>query len=69
MTRPRPGGLFAGAAYYPDDGLRVSVHLGDLVPLGGVQAIWGPAFVQFNPQDGGEADAVVTFGLTVPLGR
>lgn len=62
-------GVFAGAAYYPEDGRRFAVSLGDVVPLAGVQAIWGPAFVQFIPQDGNEADAVFAFGLTLPLGR
>ena len=60
---------FLGAAYYPDDGRRFRYHLGDIVPLGGLQARVGPTFLQIIPGDGEEADAVFAFGVTVPLGR
>ena len=59
--------VFAGAAYYPDDGSRFRVHVGDFVPLAGLQARVGPTFFQILPSDGEEADVVFTFGLTVPL--
>lgn len=62
-------GFFAGAAYYPEDGRRFRVHVGDVVPLGGVQASYGPLFVQLIPGDGREADAVLSFGVTWDLGR
>ncbi len=61
--------VFAGAAYYPEDGRRFRVHVGDVIPLGGLQAEFGPAFVQVIPSDGREADVVFSFGLTVPLGN
>lgn len=60
---------FLGAAYYPDDGRRFRYHLGDVIPLGGLQARLGPAFFQVIPGDGDEADAVFTFGVTMPLGQ
>lgn len=62
-------GFFAGAAYYPEDGRRFRVHIGDVVPLGGIQASYGPAFVQLIPGDGREADAVISFGVTWKIGR
>ncbi len=61
--------LFLGAAYYPEDGRRFRYHLGDIVPLGGLQARAGPLFFQAIPGDGDEADAVFSFGVTMPLGR
>lgn len=61
--------LFAGAAYYPEDGSRFRYHLGDIVPLGGLQARLGPVFLQAIPGDGDEADAVFSFGVTIPLGE
>lgn len=59
---------FLGAAYYPEDGRTFRVHIGDIVPLGGLQARVGPVFFQAIPGDGREADAIFTFGVTVPLG-
>lgn len=58
---------FLGTAYYPEDGRDFRVSVGDWVPLGGLQARKGPVFVQLIPQDGNVADAVIAFGLTLPL--
>jgi hypothetical protein len=60
--------LFAGAAYYPEDGRRFRAHLGDIIPMGGLQMRYGYAFAQIIPSDGRDADAIVSFGVTVPLG-
>ena len=61
-------GLFLGAAYYPEDGRSFQVHVGDVVPLGGLQARLGPVFLQAIPSDGAVADAIFAAGVTVPLG-
>ena len=60
-------GAFAGLAYYPGDGDQFSVSLGDVVPLGGLQARYHNAFVQLIPADGATVDSVLTFGLTFKL--
>ena len=59
--------LFAGGAFYPRDGRRFLVSLGDVVPIGGVQARWKNAFVQVIPSDGVETDAIIGLGLTFEL--
>ena len=59
--------IFAGAALYPQDGRRFRAHLGDLVPIGGVQVRHGAAFLQIMPSDGGAVDAVIAMGLTFSL--
>lgn len=59
---------FAGVAIYPGDGRSFAVHAGDLVPIGGLQLRQGHAFVQVIPSDGRTVDAIVTFGLTFPIG-
>ena len=61
--------LFAGGAWYPRDGRRFAAHLGDVVPIGGVQARWRNAFVQVIPSDGVETDAIVGFGVTFEVPR
>ncbi len=60
-------GIFAGTALYPVDGRRFAVHVGDFVPIAGVQARWGNAFVQVIPSDGKPVQAIVSFGLTFKL--
>lgn len=60
--------LFGGAALYPRDGRTFRAHLGDVVPVGGVQIRQGNSFVQIMPGDGRVADAVVSFGFTAILG-
>lgn len=59
--------LFAGAALYPQDGRHFRAHLGDVVPIGGVQVRYRSAFVQIMPGDGRAADAVISMGLTWAL--
>ena len=66
----RPGieaGVFGGAAWYPEDGRRLAVHVGDVVPIGGLQARVGHAFVQVIPAFGLGADAIVAGGISFPL--
>ena len=57
----------AGLALYPVDGRRFPVHLGDVIPLGGLQVRVGKIFGQVFPGDGAEVDAIISFGITVPL--
>ncbi len=59
--------LTGGLALYPGDGHRFDVHVGDVIPLLGVQARYGNAFVQAFPGDGSTTDAVLSFGLTFGL--
>lgn len=56
--------VFGGLALYPGNGDDFAVHAGDMVPIAGLQARMGNAFVQVMPGDG---MAVVSFGLTFPL--
>lgn len=58
---------FVGAAYYPQDGRRMRVSVGDVIPLAGVQVRHGPFFAQLIPMDGQPVDALVSFGLTFSL--
>ena len=60
--------VFGGVALYPQDGRRFALHAGDVVPLAGLTARHGTLFAQIMPGDGRNADAVVAFGLTFPLG-
>ena len=60
--------LFGGAAWYPGNGERVAVAIGDIVPLLGVRAVYGNAFVLGFPGDGENFDALFAFGLTFSLG-
>jgi len=61
--------LFAGTALYPVDGRRFAVHVGDFVPIAGLQARWGNGFVQVIPSDGKPVKAIVSFGLTFKLDK
>ena len=61
--------LFAGGAWYPKDGRRFGVHLGDVVPIGGVQVRWRNAFVPVIPSDGVETDAIIGLGVTFEVPR
>lgn len=56
--------LFAGAALYPSDGRRFRAHVGDLVPIGGVQIRHRHLFLQIMPSDGAAVDAVIAGGIT-----
>lgn len=56
--------LFAGVALYPRDGRRFRAHVGDVVPMGGVQIRHRNLFLQIMPSDGAAADAVIAGGIT-----
>ena len=56
--------LFAGAALYPQDGRRFAAHVGDVVPIGGVQIRHHNLFLQIMPSDGAAVDAVIAGGIT-----
>ena len=56
--------LFAGAALYPQDGRGFAVHVGDVVPIGGVQIRHHNLFLQIMPSDGAAVDAVIAGGIT-----
>lgn len=59
--------LFAGLAWYPEDGRNYAIHAGDIVPLVGLQARYRNLFVQVVPSDGVHVDAIVSAGLTFSL--
>lgn len=59
--------LFGGLALYPENGRTFPIHVGDVVPLGGIQIRAGNLFVQAIPGDGKAADAIISFGLSFPL--
>lgn len=59
--------VFAGAALYPGDGRTFAVHVGDVVPLVGVQLRQGNVFTQIIPSDGHTVAAIVSVGLTFDL--
>lgn len=59
--------VFAGAAVDPGNGHQFTVHAGDVVPIGGLQARVGRVFVQIIPSDGKTTSAILTGGLTFPL--
>lgn len=61
--------VFAGLALYPHDGRTFRTHVGDVVPMGGIQIRQGNTFTQIMPGDGGVADAVISFGITFELGE
>lgn len=56
--------VFVGLAHYPGDGRYFAVHLGDVVPIGGLQVRHNQMFLQVIPSDGYTTDAIVSFGLT-----
>lgn len=56
--------LFAGLALYPEDGRMFAVHVGDLVPIGGVQMRYKNVFMQVIPSDGAMTDAIIAAGVT-----
>ena len=60
--------IFGGVAWYPGTGRHEVAHVGDVVPIGGLQVRHGNAFAQFIPLDGKPVAAVVSFGLTFRLG-
>ena len=61
--------LFAGVAWYPKDGRRFRAHLGDVVPIGGLQLRHENWFVQIMPSDGRPVRAILSTGVTFPMGR
>ncbi len=61
--------VFGGTALYPVEGRRFRAHLGDFVPVAGVQARLGKAFVQVIPSDGQPVEAIFSFGMTFPMAK
>ncbi len=59
--------VFFGAALYPEDGRRFAVHVGDVVPVGGIQVRQGNLFGQLIPSDGAATSAILSLGATFPL--
>lgn len=60
-------GPFVGLAYYPEDGRRHPINIGDVIPLAGLQARQKNLFIQLTPMDGKPVDALISFGLTLNL--
>lgn len=61
--------LFAGLALYPEDGRMFAFHVGDVVPIGGLQVRYKNAFVQVIPSDGVMVDAIIAAGVTFKIGN
>lgn len=59
--------VFAGLALYPEDGRMFAFHIGDVVPIGGLQVRYKNAFVQVIPSDGVMVDAIIAGGITFRL--
>ena len=62
-------GAFLGLAHYPGEGDQFDVSVGDVVPIGGLQARYRNVFAQFIPADGASVDSLLTFGLTFELNQ
>lgn len=60
---------FIGAAHYPGHGRNFRAHLGDVVPIGGLQLRHRNWFAQIMPSDGRPVRAVLSFGYSYSLGR
>ena len=56
--------LFGGAAWYGDDAETFGVHVGEFVPIGGLQIVHDNYFMQVIPSDGVYTDVIVAFGVT-----
>lgn len=61
--------VFGGVAHYPGDGGRFPMHVGDFVPLAGVQIRQGAVFLQLLPGDGRATDGVISLGVTFENNR
>lgn len=59
--------VFAGAAYYPEDGRRFAYSMGDIVPVGGIEVRAGHFAIQIMPSDCVYTCAVVSAGLSFAL--
>lgn len=57
--------VFAGAALYPGNGENFALHLGDVVPVIGINLQAGPALITVLPGDGKSHDAVVALSLEI----
>lgn len=63
-------GGFAGLAWYPEDGRRISTHIGgDVIGIGGLELRHRSLFLQFLPMQDGGAEGLVTFGVTWRAGE
>ena len=60
-------GIFMGAAFYPEHGMRKFPCCGGFIPMGGLQLRQGNLFAQVIPMNGEVVKAVVTLGLTFEL--
>lgn len=60
--------LVLGGAWYPGNGERVAVAIGDFVPIGALRVVYDNAFLLAFPGDGKNFDALFAFGVTFPLG-
>ncbi len=59
--------VFAGLAHYPGNGNDIRHAIGDIVPIAGLQFDYRNLFVNVMPGDGNAADAIFSFGVTMPL--
>lgn len=59
--------VFVGGAYYPEDGRTFALHVGDFIPLGGLQVRYKNIFSQIIPMNSPNAKAILTFGVSFSL--
>lgn len=57
--------LFGGVAHYPGDTQKLRNHIGNVIPLGGVQVRYKNMFVQAMPT---KTMTIFAAGVTMPLG-
>lgn len=61
---PIQAGVFAGTAHYPVNGRNQPIHVGDWIPMAGVQVICGNFFIQAMPASVDLKRAIVAAGIT-----
>lgn len=61
---PIQAGVFAGVAHYPVNGRDQPFHIGDWVPMAGVQVIAGNFFIQAMPASTNLKRSIIAAGIT-----
>ncbi|MEH6773852.1 MAG: hypothetical protein V7668_08010 [Cereibacter changlensis] len=61
--------LLAGAALYPGEGRSFRFHIGDVAAFVGLQIRRDPVFLQVIPGGGSDPAAIISFGITLPIGQ
>ena len=61
---PVKAGIFAGVAHYPINGRNQPLHVGDWIPMAGVQVIAGNFFIQAMPASTDLKRSIIAAGIT-----